>query len=80
MTVNEWAKKIGIEYAPSLVYFNDKGKEVFRSDAYLKAFHLQSGIDYVVSDAYKTQPNFQRFINERAEKLREHGVTIDIMK
>jgi len=80
MSVNDWAKKLGIEYAPSLVYFNDTGKEVFRSDAYLKAFHLQSGIDYVVSNAYKTQPNFQRYINERAEKLREHGVTIDIMK
>ncbi len=80
MSVNQWAKKIGIEYAPSLVYFNDQGKEVFRSDAYLKAFHLQSGMDYVISNAYKTQPNFQRYINGRAEKLREHGVTIDIMK
>jgi thioredoxin-related protein len=80
MKINDWAKKANIEYAPTLVYFDDKGKEVFRSDAYLKAFHLQSVMDYVTSNAYKTQSNFQRYIEDRADKLREQGVVIDLMK
>ena len=78
--IREWAKELDIKYAPSLVYFNDKGEEVFRSDGYLKAFHVQSVMDYVASNAYKQQPNFQRYIETRAEQLREQGVVIDLMK
>ena len=78
--IRDWAKQLDIKYAPSLVYFNDKGEEVFRSDAYLKSFHVQSVMDYVASNAYKEQPNFQRYIDERAEHLREQGVVIDLMK
>jgi len=78
--IHEWAKDLDIKYAPSMVYFNDKGEEVFRSDAYLKSFHTQSVMDYVASGAYKEQSNFQRYIEERAAHLREQGVVIDLMK
>jgi thioredoxin-related protein len=80
MKINEWAKELDIKYAPSLVYFNDKGEEVFRSDGYLKAFHVQSVMDYVSSGAYKEQSNFQRYIDSRADHLREQGVVIDLME
>ena len=79
LTVRDWAKKINVQYAPSLVFFDTAGKEVFRSDGYLKAFHTQSIMDYVASDAYKTQSNFQRYIDERADHLREQGMEINLM-
>ncbi len=69
----DWARKLDISYAPSLVYFNDRGEEVFRSDAYLKAFHVQSVMDYVTTAAYKQQPNFQRYIDTRADHLQGAG-------
>lgn len=75
----EWAKKLDIKYAPSLVYFNDKGEEVFRSDAYLRSFHVQSIMDYVTTTAYLEQPNFQRYIDERADHLREQGIEVNLM-
>jgi thioredoxin-related protein len=78
--ISDWAKQLDIKYAPSLVYFNDKGEEVFRSDAYLKAFHTLSVMDYVSSNAYKEQPNFQRYISERADRLREQGVEVILMQ
>lgn len=78
--IHEWAKQLDIKYAPSLVYFNDKGEEVFRSDGYLKAFHVQSVMDYVASSAYLKQSNFQRYIDERADHLREQGIVIDLME
>ncbi len=77
--IYDWAKKLGINYAPSLVYFNDKGEEVFRSDAYLKTFHVQSVMDYVTTGAYKQQPNFQRYIDARADHLREQGIEVNLM-
>ena len=75
----DWARKLDISYAPSLVYFNDRGEEVFRSDAYLKAFHVQSVMDYVTTAAYKQQPNFQRYIDTRADHLREQGIEVNLM-
>jgi thioredoxin-related protein len=77
--IADWAKKLDIKYAPSLVYFNDKGEEVFRSDAYLRSFHVQSVMDYVTTGAYLEQPNFQRYIDERADNLRAQGIEVNLM-
>lgn len=79
-SIKNWAKDLNIQYAPSLVYFDPDKQEVFRSDAYLKAFHVQSVMDYVSSAAYKKQANFQRYIDARAEHLEEQGIEVDIMK
>jgi protein PhnA len=35
---------------------------------------------YELTGAYKTQPNFQRYIEHKSDKLREQGITVDIWK
>ena len=77
--IRDWAKKLDVKYAPSLLFFNNGGEEVFRTDAYLKAFHTQTAMDYVSSGAYKTQSNFQRFVDKRADHLREQGIEVNLM-
>ncbi len=79
-TIAKWAKELDIKNAPSTVYFDSEGNEVFRTEAYLKSFHLQSAMDYAASRAYVVQPSFQRFISERAAKLEAQGIHVDIMK
>lgn len=76
-TARQWADRLGIAYLPSAVLF-DGGKEVIRIEALLKAFHIQSVLDYAASGAYRDQPNLQRFIRERADRLREQGIAIDL--
>jgi thioredoxin-related protein len=78
MTAREWAKALNVTYAPTMVYFDENGKEVMRSDAFLKTFHTQSVMDYVLHKAYETQPEFQRYIEHRADALREKGVDVNI--
>jgi thioredoxin-related protein len=78
-TARQWASKLGIVYAPSAVLF-DGGREVIRIEAFLKAFHVQSVMDYVASGAYKTQPSLQRFIQSRADRLLEHGERVNLWK
>jgi thioredoxin-related protein len=80
LTPREWAEQLDIKFAPSMVFFNKQGKEAFRTEAYLKAFHIQSVLDYVASGAYLKEPEFQRYIDTRAEHLREQGVTIKLMQ
>lgn len=74
------AKALQVQTVPSMVMFGRDGKEAFRTEAYLKAFHLQSSMDYVSSGAYKTQPSFQRYIAARADKIEAQGVHIDLWK
>jgi len=76
----EWSRQLTIQYAPTMVIFDTSGREVFRTEAYLKAFHTQSALDYVLSGAYREQPNFQRFIQARAEALEAQGVHVDLME
>ena len=79
-TAREWARHLKIQYTPTLAFFDRQGREIIRTEAYLKAFHLQSVMDYVVTGAYKVQPSFQRFISNRADRLEQQGVHIDLMK
>lgn len=80
LTAAQWARALNVQYAPTLVLFAADGTEVFRTEAYLKAFHMQSALDYVATGAYKEQPNFQRFIQTRADALRARGIPVDIMQ
>jgi thioredoxin-related protein len=77
-TASAWAGDLDLGYVPSIVFFDRQGKEVMRIDAFLKSFHVQSVFDYVLQEAYLTEPSFQRFISERAERLREEGIDVDI--
>ncbi len=78
-TAKKWASELNIAYTPSAVMY-DKGKEVIRIEGFLKAFHVQSVLDYAASGAYKTEPSFQRFIEHRADKIRATGKTVDLWK
>ena len=78
MTEAEWGRALNVAYTPSIVFFDEQGKEAFRVDAYLKTFHLNSSLDYVASKGYLSQPNFQRFVEARAEKLRKAGIAFDL--
>jgi thioredoxin-related protein len=79
-TAAQWARELNVQYAPSLVFFDSDHREVFRTEAYLKAFHTQSSMDYVASGAYLEQPEFQRFIAARASELEAQGIHIDLME
>ncbi|WP_457669249.1 thioredoxin family protein [Thiolapillus sp.] len=80
LSARQWTESLGLQYAPSMVYFDADGKEVFRSEAWLKAFHLHAVLDYVATGAYLHQRNFQRFVQHRADMLREKGFEVDLMR
>jgi thioredoxin-related protein len=80
LATDKWVQEQGIQYAPSMLFIDDSGKEVFRTEAYLRPFHTQSALEYVASGSYRKQPEFQRYIQDRADHLREQGVEVDIWK
>ena len=74
----DWARALDVKYAPTIVVFNELGREVIRSEAMFKVFHTRGIFDYVSSGGYRQQPNFQRWLSARAEQLREQGQDVDI--
>ncbi len=80
LTAREWARRLEVKYAPTIVLFDQEGREVIRSEAYLKAFHTQSILDYVGSGAYRTEPEFQRYLADRTDRIRSQGKDVDIWK
>jgi thioredoxin-related protein len=79
-TAEAWARELKIAYTPSVVFFDDRGKEVFRLEAYLRPFHFASSFEYVGSGAYRKEPEFQRFLQHKAEAIRERGEKLELWK
>ncbi len=77
-TSSQWYEKLKLTYKPAIVFFTKDGKEIIRKDAFFRQFHFESIIDYVLTDSYKNQPNFQRYIEHKADKIRAKGVNVDI--
>ena len=72
-----WARALRVSYTPTLVLF-DRGREVLRIDSYVRPFHLASALEYVASGAYRKEPSFQRYVQQRAEKIRAAGGRVDL--
>lgn len=79
-TAEAWGKELKISYTPSVVFFDDRGREVFRLEAYLRPFHFISSFEYVSSGAYKKEPEFQRFLQNKAEHMKQAGEKLDLWK
>jgi len=79
-TARDWARELGINYAPTLVIFNREGNEIIRSEAFFKVFHTMSMFQYVLGRDYENQPNFQRYLSEYADQLRERGINVNLWK
>ncbi len=77
-TAADWARRLGIAYTPSVIFFDADGNEVMRIGAFLKTFHFQSVYAYVLEGAYLDEPEFQRYLSARADHLRESGFDTDI--
>ena len=75
-----WGRELRISYTPSVVFFDDRGREVFRLEAFVRPFHFASSFEYVGSGAYRTEPEFQRFLQHRAEVLKAGGDEPDFWK
>jgi len=75
-----WSRELGIAYTPSVVFFDDRGREVFRLEAYVRPFHFASSFEYVASGAYRTEPEFQRFLQNKSEHMKTHGEKPELWK
>jgi len=80
LRASEWARSLKIVYTPSIVFFDPEGREVLRTESYLRSFHLAGAFAYLSSGAYLKEPSFQRFLQARTEGMRQRGQQVDLWK
>ncbi len=66
MTARQWARQLGLFYAPTLIMFDERGKEVFRVDSVVQFFRLTNVLRYVADKAYLKYPLFQLWNRDHA--------------
>lgn len=83
MTKKQLAQRLKIQYTPSMLFYQpgktpSEHTPVFRSEAYLKSFHIQALLEYISTKSYLTEPEFQRFVQAKADKLHAEGIEFDL--
>ncbi|MCK5003349.1 MAG: thioredoxin fold domain-containing protein [Gammaproteobacteria bacterium] len=58
-TAKDWAKELGLFYAPTLIFFDSDGKEIIRIDSVVNFYRLLGVLKYVNQGGYLSEPNFQ---------------------
>ncbi len=81
------ARKWGVIFTPTLVFIpaeaadmegDGKARAAVMMPGYFKPFHFETMLHFVADDAYRNGGDFQRYLNERADKLRAEGKDVTI--
>jgi len=60
-TAKQWAKDLGLFYTPSILFFDEQGREVIRVDSVVRFYRLRNVLNYVNNRGYLVEPNYQRW-------------------
>jgi thioredoxin-related protein len=60
-TARKWASKLDIFYAPSIVFYDEDGKEIIRVDSVVQFYRLWGVMDYVNQQGYKYSRDYQEW-------------------
>lgn len=58
-TTRKWAEQLNINYSPTILFFDEAGKEIIRIESVVWFYRLRSVLNYVLTGAYKKYPTFQ---------------------
>ncbi len=57
----QWADELGIFHAPTVVFFDEHGKEIIRIDSVVQVYRLRGVLDFVLRKGYLDAPTYQRW-------------------
>jgi thioredoxin-related protein len=60
-TARRWGEELGLFYAPSVLFFDEGGREIIRVDSVVRFFRLHNVLNYVLSKGYLDEPDYQRW-------------------
>jgi len=67
------AGRMRVTTSPSLVFVEAGGQEAFRLEGYPRAWHFASALEYVASGQWRSEPQFMKYLQMRADRHRAEG-------
>ncbi len=58
-TSRQWADELELYYFPTIIFFDEQGKEIIRINSVVWLYRLKNVIEYVLSGAYKNYETYQ---------------------
>jgi len=86
-TEKKLARKYRVQFTPTLQFFpmkladkkiSGRDAELWRLMGYWKPFHFHHTFVYVKEDGINTEPNFQRWLQARAEEYEAKGIKFEL--
>ena len=60
-TAADWAEELGLFYSPSILFFDESGREILRVDSVAHFFRLRNVLNYVANRGYLYEPSYRRW-------------------
>lgn len=67
-TSRQWAEQLKLTFAPSLVFFDEKGREILRIESVIRLYRLKNVLRYILSRGYEKYPTFQLWRNRHKQE------------
>ena len=67
-TAKKWADDLALDYAPTLIFYDESGTEIIRVESVVGFYRLNNVLRYISSRAYRDQPSFQLWRSEELQK------------
>jgi len=67
-TSRAWAEKLGLFYTPTLLFFDNQGKEILRVDSVVGFYRLSKVLEYVLDGAYRRGVTLQQYRRKHSEE------------
>ncbi len=61
ITASDWARKLGIHYMPTTVFFDEQGNEILRIDSVVKLYRMRGLLSFILTDGYRNYKTFQHW-------------------
>lgn len=66
-TAKDWAEQLGLFHTPTILFFNEVGREVFRVDSVVQFYRLWGVLDYINKRAYRENKDYQAWRLQQRE-------------
>ncbi len=61
LTAKQWASQLKLFYTPTIIAFDESGKEIMRIDSVAHVYRLNSLLEFIASKTYLTTENFMNW-------------------
>lgn len=66
LKAKDWAHQLGLYYSPSILFYDEQGREIIRVSSVVRVYRLRGILEYVLYKGYLEAPTFQRWREQQS--------------